>query len=243
MTRLRGGLASGGLVVLLAAAASAQSYGPDLQLLTIGAAEFQPLFSAGSALGSDGYLSFSSQESYLAPVNLPVGARIHRFCLYAYDAFPDRSLDAALIAAKLVPGGESSAVYSFAVFADSADEGYGVVCRQVDHTLEGKVDVDGDDTLDHVAYYILADVSGGGKEHLGLGGVRLTWERPVSPPPPTPTFGDVPASDPAFSHVEALSASGITAGCAGGNFCPNATLTRRQMAVFLAKALGLHWPN
>jgi hypothetical protein len=53
----------------------------------------------------------------------------------------------------------------------------------------------------------------------------------------------VPPSDPAFQYIEALFASGITAGCAGGNYCPDAPLTRRQMAVFLAKALGLQWTN
>ena len=53
----------------------------------------------------------------------------------------------------------------------------------------------------------------------------------------------MPATDAGFPYIEALVASGITAGCGGGNYCPNAGLTRRQMAVFLAKALGLHWPN
>lgn len=38
-----------------------------------------------------------------------------------------------------------------------------------------------------------------------------------------------------------LVASGITAGCGNGNFCPDAPLTRRQMAAFFAKALGLYW--
>jgi hypothetical protein len=52
----------------------------------------------------------------------------------------------------------------------------------------------------------------------------------------------VPTSDGAFQYVEALAASGITSGCGNGNYCPDAPLTRRQMAVFLAKALGLHWP-
>jgi hypothetical protein len=75
-----------------------------------------------------------------------------------------------------------------------------------------------------------------------FGWVEIWWRRDVSPAPPTPTFGDVPASDPGFQYIEALAASGITGGCGGGNFCPDATLTRRQMAVFLAKALGLHWP-
>jgi hypothetical protein len=73
--------------------------------------------------------------------------------------------------------------------------------------------------------------------------VEVDWRRTVSPAPGSPTFNDVPVSDPAFQFIEALVASGITAGCGGGNYCPDASLTRRQMAVFLAKALGLHWPN
>ena len=44
---------------------------------------------------------------------------------------------------------------------------------------------------------------------------------------------------------EALKASGITGGCSVSPplFCPADPLTRGQMAVFLAKALGLHRPN
>jgi hypothetical protein len=45
-----------------------------------------------------------------------------------------------------------------------------------------------------------------------------------------------------LQFVEALVASGITAGCGNGNFCPDAPSTRRQMAVFLTEALGLHRP-
>jgi S-layer family protein len=73
-------------------------------------------------------------------------------------------------------------------------------------------------------------------------GVNLYYRLQVSPAPPTPDFNDVPASSPQFQFIEALYASGITAGCGSGNFCPNAPLTRGQMAVFLAKALGLQWP-
>jgi S-layer homology domain len=65
----------------------------------------------------------------------------------------------------------------------------------------------------------------------------------VSPAPATATFADVPVGDPFHRFVEALVAAGITAGCGGGNYCPNAPITRGQMAVFLAAALGLHWPN
>jgi hypothetical protein len=71
---------------------------------------------------------------------------------------------------------------------------------------------------------------------------RVLYYLQVSPAPAVATFADVPVGAFGFQHVEALAASGITGGCGGGNFCPNEPLTRVQMAVFLAKALGLHWP-
>jgi hypothetical protein len=85
-------------------------------------------------------------------------------------------------------------------------------------------------------------------EQLGHGNpqffawVEVWWRRTVSPAS-TQTFNDVVPGDFGYEFIEALAASGITGGCGGGNYCPNANLTRAQMAVFLAKALGLHWPN
>jgi len=77
----------------------------------------------------------------------------------------------------------------------------------------------------------------------GLYYITVRYRLQVSPPPEAATFGDVPTSHPFFQFVEALASSGITAGCGNGNFCPDQPLTRGQMAVFLSKALGLHWPN
>jgi hypothetical protein len=66
----------------------------------------------------------------------------------------------------------------------------------------------------------------------------------VSPAPATASFpNDVPTSHPYFRFVEALKASGITGGCGTGSYCPDAAVTRGQMAVFLATALGLNWIN
>jgi hypothetical protein len=73
--------------------------------------------------------------------------------------------------------------------------------------------------------------------------VEIWWHRTVSPAPGTATFNDVPTGHPFFQYIEALSASGITGGCGNGNYCPDAPLTRGQMAVFLSKALGLHFPG
>jgi hypothetical protein len=64
---------------------------------------------------------------------------------------------------------------------------------------------------------------------------------PVSPAPGTATFNDVPTTHPFFQFIEALHASGITGGCQASPplYCPDNPVTRGQIAVFLAKALGL----
>ena len=72
--------------------------------------------------------------------------------------------------------------------------------------------------------------------------VRITYRLQVSPAPAFASFSDVPVGHPLHQFVEALVAAGITGGCGGGNYCPDAAITRGQMAVFLAVALGLHWP-
>ena len=56
--------------------------------------------------------------------------------------------------------------------------------------------------------------------------------------PPAATgavFGDVPASAFAAAWIEELASLGVTSGCGGGNYCPNQTVTRKQMSVFLLK--------
>ena len=60
------------------------------------------------------------------------------------------------------------------------------------------------------------------------------------PPPCTGTvFTDVPCTGGAVRSLDrgAGRRSEITGGCGGGNYCPNNTVTRQQMAVFLLKAL------
>ncbi len=76
-----------------------------------------------------------------------------------------------------------------------------------------------------------------------LHSIRVFYKLQVSPAPGSATFADVPLDHPFHRFIEALAASGITGGCGGGNYCPDVPLTRGQMAVFLAVALGLHFPN
>jgi S-layer homology domain len=55
------------------------------------------------------------------------------------------------------------------------------------------------------------------------------------------SFTDVPTNAQFFAEIEAMKESGITAGCTATTFCPDANVTRRQMAAFFARALGLYW--
>jgi len=49
-------------------------------------------------------------------------------------------------------------------------------------------------------------------------------------------FNDVPVDHWAAAWIKQLAAESITGGCGGGNYCPEDTVTRDQMAVFLLKA-------
>jgi len=52
----------------------------------------------------------------------------------------------------------------------------------------------------------------------------------------TGVFADVACPSLFANWIETLASEGVTAGCGGGNYCPNAPVTRAQMAVFLLKA-------
>ena len=59
------------------------------------------------------------------------------------------------------------------------------------------------------------------------------WSLPAC----TPVFTDVACSDPDARHIKLVYEKGITAGCNSNplQYCPDATLTRAQMSVFLVK--------
>jgi hypothetical protein len=58
----------------------------------------------------------------------------------------------------------------------------------------------------------------------------------VPPPASGSIFNDVGTGDFAANFIEQLYADGITTGCGNNNYCPNAEITRDQMAVFLLRA-------
>jgi hypothetical protein len=100
--------------------------------------------------------------------------------------------------------------------------------------------------VDKLANTYLVNVAlGGNTTATQFRSVRVFYRLRVSPAPATARFTDVPTNHIFFQWIEALAASGVTGGCTStpGGFCPNDPVTRGQMAVFLATALGLHFPN
>jgi uncharacterized repeat protein (TIGR01451 family)/CSLREA domain-containing protein len=55
-------------------------------------------------------------------------------------------------------------------------------------------------------------------------------------------FLDVPPSHPFYNEIGKLSARSVTLGCGGGNYCPDAVVTRDQMAAFIMRARGEFTP-
>ncbi|HKD18726.1 MAG TPA: S-layer homology domain-containing protein, partial [Thermoanaerobaculia bacterium] len=68
-------------------------------------------------------------------------------------------------------------------------------------------------------------------ETVSPGAIPRTWTLHVGE-----SFPDVPMSNQFYAQIENLFHNGVTGGCAGGNYCPDNSVTRGQMAVFLMKS-------
>lgn len=70
--------------------------------------------------------------------------------------------------------------------------------------------------------------------------LRGKYGSTYTPPAATGTvFADIPSDYWAANWIEQLATEGITSGCGGGLYCPDAEVTRAQMAVFLVKTFNL----
>jgi hypothetical protein len=92
-------------------------------------------------------------------------------------------------------------------------------------------------------YYEIWILLGPADTTIQFASARVAYLLQVSPAPAVATFNDVPANHIFFRFIEALAAAGITGGCSVNPplYCPDDPVTRGQMAVFISRALGLHW--
>jgi len=90
-------------------------------------------------------------------------------------------------------------------------------------------------------YQLEVVINGNGTDTTRFLTVRVFYRLQVSPAPAFAFYVDVPNTHPFYQFVEALRVAGITTGCGPFLYCPDDPITRGQMAVFLSKALGLHF--
>ena len=252
---LAAALASVSSVAGQASTTFASGFGTDdLQVVTLNHYAFRPSNSAqtyeASCCGGDFYVHPTGGSAvFYAPLHaglIPNGALLERVDFFVRDSTASSDIRGYLCRTWLEMDGSDRGSECAVSGATSGTPGDTVIPIEPDLPVLYETDADGDGDTDSVSYVLVAQFGTQLPDYtinLRLRAVRMLYRRRVSPPPSTPTFSDVPTSHPFFEFVEALAASGITAGCGTGIYCPDAPLTRGQMAVFLAKALGLHWPG
>jgi S-layer family protein len=194
---------------------------------------------ATSVSGTNGLGVFQTsptQIDWWYQFSLPAGAVLQRVELEACDTSTTAAI-AFGIARGVAPAGSAANISAVATTGVAATPGCAFF--SVPPTASTTINNAGND------YWVFFNWNGtgfGGTIHAHA--LRFYYRLQVSPAPVTATFpNDVPTTHPFFRFVEALAASGVTSGCGAGSYCPDAAITRGQMAVFLATALGMHFPN
>ena len=238
-------LVSAGSVVAQEAAAPRTWGTSAVSYVRVPATDFYPTRSSdGYTTGVGNFLRYEEVGGTLAAsVSLPSGATLVSMRFEFDDSDSSASINASL---RVCPFGDACSEHPAAGAGPADCAVSGRICSG--DAFEGwsfrTADLVPDDitvdNLDH-SYYVLIQPS---DSSLRIAGVVFGYVLQVSPAPATATFNDVPTGHPFFQFVEAMAASGITAGCSAAPplYCPDQPLTRGQMAAFLAKGLGLQWP-
>ena len=215
-----------------------EAYGTTaLTMVKVAASRCAPIGGTTASIAAEDYVQPTSGPGYFdCPLNLPAGARPIRVDVLTHDINDAAAVTAAFVyCPNQVPG--------LACNAAGMASSVGTLAAP----LDGKFSVDVSPyalTVDKSAnlYFVrvVVPVTGGS---LRFRDVDVYYRLQISGAPATPTFGDVPASHTYFKAIEALAASGITGGCGNGNFCPANYVTRGEVAILFARALGLNFPN
>jgi hypothetical protein len=221
-------------------APATESWGSTEGHTTVMGYELEPMNPAGNvwyfrSVATSWCIQGTVGSEGAAPLDVPDGASLTKMEFWAYDVDAVNWLEFDVFEACQDPGAAGDPVETLLGTAEtfgSAGTYYGSASLG-GHTV--------DNSRCHYSVRVNYVPPGTAcvADALQVNKVRVSWVRQVSPAPAAAAFNDVPTGHPFFQFVEALAKSGITAGCGGGAFCPDQPLTRGQMAVFLAKALGL----
>ena len=213
----------------------------DFTYTVIQAADFRPLDSATGYITNigDGRLSRTSGGGpfFYHAIDIPHGAMLADVTVYVTDN--DATYN---VVSWLYDGSRASGIGTGVAFQPATNSATSGVPGDTTIVLTWNAPLPAFSDPNDVSWGVLVSLPTTGTT-VSFNGVRLKWKRQVSAAPVTARFNDVPTSHPFFRYVEALAAAGVTGGCSTNppNYCPDAPVTRGQMAVFLATALGLHF--
>ena len=228
---------AGFLVAPSARTARPEAYGTAaLSMFQIAASRCTPIAGTTANTAPEGYVHTASGIGYFdCPLNLPAGSKLVRIEVLTHDASDTGSMSVVLGVCPIqAPGGLCNGVAVTSSTGTAAAPFDGKVTLNVSGVV-----IDKTANL-YIPRVGINSTSGDVKFRQ----VDVYYQLQISTPAlGTQTFGDVPPSYTYYKAIEALAASGITGGCGGGNYCPANNVTRGEIAVMFARALGLHFPN
>jgi len=204
------------------------SFGAYYQNTWVPAADFVPNGNGPYYFhGAYRYRASGSAATTVAPVRLPSGAHLYRAQLFYYD---NSSMYYATATLYRYQYNNTSTLLDSCSGSTSATPGYTACIMYPNVTIQN-----GD------SVYQLRVQLTGVTSHLRFMGVRLYWKRQIRTGLSHP-FTDIGHLPQLWQDsIAALRASGITSGTTATTYSPDANVTRGQMAVFFARALGLYW--
>ena len=228
---------AGFLVSQAARTARPEAYGTaSLTMVQVAASRCAPIAGTTATSAGEGYVHPASGVGYFdCPLNLPTGSKLARIDVLTHDASDAGAMTIILGVCPIqAPGALCTGL--------GLNSSTGTAAAPFD----GKVQLNlGGAVIDKTANLYIARVGiSSTTGDVKFRQVDVYYQLQISTPAPaTQTFGDVPPSYTYYKAIEALAASGITGGCGAGNFCPGSNITRGEIAVFFARALGLNFPN
>ncbi len=203
--------------------------------------EFHGYAGSEYAMTTDGYVFHDTGFSfYDAAFQLPNGALLSGVTFFFRDNSTTDDFRLFILKYSIPEGAAGTQTTLYSHFSGVAETpGWTSIYAPLAETIK-----DWDSPNGAVYYQVRVKLSETPSDQsIKFGGATLWYKLQVSPAPGVASFTDVPTSYWAFQYIEALKASGITQGVTPTTYEPESAVTRAQMAVFLAKALGLHWPS
>jgi hypothetical protein len=208
-----------------------ESFGGNYQYTDIPSADFTPYNSSTTyAYGNAGYRYLTAGSFMDAGIRLPSGALLQIARLHYYDN--DGAQNPRIIVFRFANPSSSTELCSLT--PPSGTPGYTSSisgCSSINETIQNGPN----------SYVVRVALNSAAGSNSMFKSVRLWWRRQIRTGLPNP-FSDIGSLPAEFQNsITALAASGITTGTTATTYSPSQAVNRGQMAVFLARALGLYW--